>query len=185
MSHDQTAPPRPLEKFREYLHLKARLQLGEGLIGDQDASDLVQRTLLAAHEHAAQFRGTTAGEQAAWLRSILANQIAEVGRRVGRHPSTTTSINAMLDQSSVRLLRSLRGGDPSPETEAQKHEDMARLEGALQELSPDQREAVELHHLYEQPISDVAILMGRSNQAVVGLIYRGLQNLRSLMLDSA
>lgn len=44
--------------------------------GKVDPSDLVQITLLKAHESRDTFRETTAAEWAAWLRQILANAIA-------------------------------------------------------------------------------------------------------------
>ena len=47
------------------------------LQGRIDPSDLVQQTLLKAHEKQDQFRGKTDAELfAAWLRTILANQMA-------------------------------------------------------------------------------------------------------------
>jgi RNA polymerase sigma-70 factor (ECF subfamily) len=177
------APPRPLEQFRDYLHLQARLQLGSGLRGGQDVSDVVQRTLLSAHQRAAQFRGKTAAEQAGWLRAILANQVAETVRRASRPVERCDSLDALLDRSSVRLVASLKGAERSPVTVAERHEDMNRLARALDRLPPEQREAIELHHLYERPVSEVAGLMGKSSAAVVGLLYRGLRALRVLMND--
>src|SRR5262249_11158484 len=62
----------PLEQFREYLNLLARVQVRSELRGQLDASDLVQQTLLKAHGNRDQFRGTTDAERAGWLRAILA-----------------------------------------------------------------------------------------------------------------
>ena len=53
-----------LDKFREYLLLLARLQLGEALRGKLDASDVVQQTLLDAHRQRQQFRGQAPAEMA-------------------------------------------------------------------------------------------------------------------------
>src|SRR5947209_4323670 len=97
-------PLRPLESYREYLRLLARMNLDPRLRGRIDPSDIVQQTLLKAHEEQDQFRGSTDAERAAWLRAILARQIADALRAFGRQKGgRERSLDEALERSSARL----------------------------------------------------------------------------------
>ena len=54
---------------------------------------------------------------------------------------------------------------------------------ALQKLPPDQRRAIELHHLEDQSLAEAAQQMQRSKDAVIGLLFRGLRKLRQLLAE--
>src|SRR5579864_5410581 len=73
-----------VERFRTYLLLLARMQIGRKLRAKLDPSDLVQQTLLDAHRQLAQFRGSTPDELAGWLRRMLACNMADALRAFAR-----------------------------------------------------------------------------------------------------
>lgn len=71
---------RALEKARHYLHFLARVHLDPRLAGKLDPSDIVQQTLLEAHAKEDQFRGSGETEWLAWLKQILAHNLADAFR---------------------------------------------------------------------------------------------------------
>src|SRR5437016_12283531 len=100
MSGEDDRRGRSLERYRDYLLLLARSQLDRDLQAKLDPADVVQQTLLKAHQNWHQFRGSSEAELAAWLRSILARHVNDVVRKFdpclgGREQS--------LEQSSARL----------------------------------------------------------------------------------
>jgi RNA polymerase sigma-70 factor (ECF subfamily) len=171
-----------VERFRDYLRLLARLHLDPRLQGKLDASDVVQETLLKAHQGLAEFRGQTEAEMAAWLRRILANTLADAGRRYltgeGRNVNLERSLEDAVQQSSARLEQWLADGQIAPGEQAQRQEQLLRLSQGLAALPEDQRQAVELRHLRGCSVGDVAREMGRTRAAVAGLLRRGLEALR-------
>jgi hypothetical protein len=70
-----------LERYRNYLTLLARVQIGRRLRGKVEDADLIQDTFLEAHRHFGTFRGTSEGELVSWLRQILAANLANLLRR--------------------------------------------------------------------------------------------------------
>src|SRR5262249_27897878 len=163
---------------RDYLLLLARLQLDPGLRGVLDPSDVVQQTLLKAHEKRYQFRGKSEGELLAWLRAILANHLADLARKYGqRLQGRERSLEAGFEESSLRLERWLASNSTSAGGRAIRQEQLLRLAEALACLPEDQRTALELKHLRHVPVSEISRMMGKSSAAVGSLLYRGLKRL--------
>jgi RNA polymerase sigma-70 factor (ECF subfamily) len=173
-----------LDRYREYLRLLARLQLGSRLRGKLDGSDVVQQTLLNAHEKRQQFQGQTEAELLAWLRQILAHNVAMAARQFAaqvRDVSRELSIDQDGEELAVRLGDRLAADQSTPSQRAMREERLVHLADALAELPEDQRRAIEAHHLRGCTVAEVGAEMGRSRSAVVGLLFRGLRKLRQLL----
>jgi RNA polymerase sigma-70 factor (ECF subfamily) len=173
-----------LDRFRAYLRLLAGLQLGPRLRGKVDPSDLVQQTLLEAYQKRGQFRGVSEGEWLAWLRRMLANNLADALRafdRAKRDVDQERSLEAALAGSSLRLGQWLLAPEPSPGQEAERHERALQVAEALARLPEPQREALVLRYWEEWPLAEIARHMGRTHDAVASLLKRGLRQLRVLL----
>lgn len=169
--------PGSLEIYRAYLHVLARVRLGSWLQGRLDPSDIVQETLLKAHRSQGQFRGQTEAEFRGYLRRILANTIADAGRRWG----DLEQVELALEQSSAKLDAWLAAEQSSPSEQVQRAESLVQLAEALERLPADERTALEMRFLREPACSLAAIaahLNRPSAKAVAGLLARGLERLR-------
>jgi RNA polymerase sigma-70 factor (ECF subfamily) len=184
MVENGEAKERSIEAYRDYLHLLARLQLDPRLRGKLDPSDVVQQTLVKAHQGREDFRGTTAGEQAAWLRRILINTLIDAARKYQRELAFEHGIDRSLNESSARLEAWLAADQSSPSEVAARQEQLLRLAGALARLPEDQRTAVELHHLRDASVAEIAAQLNRTEAAIAGLLRRGLQKLREMLQES-
>jgi RNA polymerase sigma-70 factor (ECF subfamily) len=175
------------ERYRSYLLVFARLHLDSRLRGKLDASDVVQSVLIRAHTHQEQFRGTTVPEFLAWLRAILAQELAETVRKYSRQRrdiNLERSIHNAIDSSASCFDGWLAANDSTPVDKAMRREMLIILADTLGDLPADQREAIELHHFQNLSLVQTAESMGRSREAVAGLLYRGVRELRRRMTQA-
>jgi RNA polymerase sigma-70 factor (ECF subfamily) len=169
------------ERFRAYLRLLARLQLGACPTGRIDPSDVVQQTLMEAFEKRDQFRGATSGEHAAWLRKILAHNVADALRAQGRQKRDVARerwIEHQMEESSGRLGDWLAREHSTPSEHAQRHEQAILLADALARLPEHQREALVLRYWQGCSLAEISVSLDRSTTAVAGLLKRGIKHLR-------
>src|SRR6516165_10219824 len=104
MPHDVPVRDWHPERYRDYLDLLSRVGCDARLRALADSSDVVQQTLLRAHQRMGQFQGSSEAEFLAWLRAILARQLVDLARRAG-HPvrDDMQSLERALEESSTRL----------------------------------------------------------------------------------
>jgi RNA polymerase sigma-70 factor (ECF subfamily) len=175
-----------LDRFRDYLRLLARLQLDSRLQAKIGPSDIVQQTLLEAYEKRAQFQGTTPAELAAWLREMLAHNLADALRaftRQKRDVARERSLEDALHASSARLESFLADDRSSPAEHAERQERAMRLAGALAALPEAQCEAIVLQYWHGLTLAEIGQRLERTPAAVAGLLKRGLKQLRQMLQE--
>jgi RNA polymerase sigma-70 factor (ECF subfamily) len=171
-----------LELYRHYLAFLARRAIGRRLQGKVDPSDAVQEAFLRAHQHFAQFRGTTEKELTAWLRQVLASVLANLVRHYQRTRRRDVRLERQLvrdlEESSQALDRGLIAAGTSPSQEAVNREQAVLLADALGRLREDQRQLLILRHLEGLSFPEVAERLGRSLDSVKKQWPRALAALR-------
>lgn len=182
---DEAALGSLLALYRRRLTSIARRQAIRRLQAKADASDLVQDTLLEAHRHIAEFRGTTVAEFSSWLRRILDGVVANHAR----HYLGTKCRDARLERGLPREFGAASANAPvaiaaditSPSQQATDREAALRLSRALDSLPSHYREVIVYRHIEGRSCAEAAARMGRTVESVEKLWVRALARLRSIL----
>jgi RNA polymerase sigma-70 factor (ECF subfamily) len=182
MESPADTPNRDLERYREYLGRLARLRLNTRLKGKVDLSGVVQQTMVEAYQALDMTQDWNTDQWLAWLRRILANNLADEIRKLGRHKRDVgreRSLEAALEESASRLNAFLAADQSSPSQRTVRHEQAVQLGKALAQLPETQREALFLQHWQGCSLNEIAQQMEKTPAAVAGLIKRALKQLRT------
>lgn len=178
--------PEILEPYRRYLTVLASVHLDPRLRGKLDPADVVQQVLARAVAGLSGLRSTDAAAVTAWLRAILASELADVAKhydRGKRDVKRERSIDAELDRSASGLGAWLAAEQSSPSQRASRNEDVLRLADALAGLPDLMREAVVLKHCQGWTLQRIAERAGKTVAAVASLLRRGLEQLRARLAE--
>ena len=171
-----------LTQYRSYLGLLARIQISERLASKVDASDVVQETFLDATRDFGQFRGAHEAELLAWLRELLAANLADVVRRYhGAECRDVRLERQLLDElgsTSHGLGERLASPSTTPGQRAARREQVVLVAEALAGLPEDYSQVLLLHHIEDLSFDEIARHMGRSESSVKNLWARALARLR-------
>jgi RNA polymerase sigma-70 factor (ECF subfamily) len=173
---------RLLEGCRQYLLLVATEELPSDLRPKIAASDLVQDTFLKAHEHFAQFRGSTLDELFAWLRRILLNDLANCTRHYFRTGKRQLSREVPLANTPPANLRNVLASEAdSPRAQLLAQEKADALDRALEQLPEDYRDAILWRTRDGLPFEEIGRRLSRSERAARKLWVRAIERLQDLL----
>jgi RNA polymerase sigma-70 factor (ECF subfamily) len=177
-----------LERYRAFLTVIARQHIGPKLAVRSDASDIVQETMLEAHQAFSRFRGSREPEFSRWIQEIYAHNLAEaVQKHVFAGKRSLDKEQPMVDMNGSASIRMWDppGKDTSPSQKLIKGETALRFAEVLETLPDMQREAVRLKLLEGRRIDEIAKMLDRSLAATAGLLKRGMAKLRETMSEES
>lgn len=173
------------ERCRAYVGFLARAHVDSWLMPKVDSSDLIQQTLMEAHEAFPGFTGRSEGEWLAFLKRILRNNATDFVRRFGA-ARRRAALEVALDGGTSSLFRPHPlPADPgdSPSAVVSRQEQELAVTSALARLPADYQQVIVLRSLQRLPFNEVAEQMGRSRPAAQMLWLRAVRRLTELLGD--
>lgn len=183
---DEAALTALLQAHTEQLLASIRDELGVRLRQRLESQDIMQQVYLDALTHIDQFVDRGQDSFFAWLRRIAVNRICDVDRKAFQTIKRGREVRAGdlgRDESLAPLFDALAGSVTSPSRAAARADGDKLLRYALDQLSDDQREVIELRYLQQLSVPETAAKMDRTERAVRSLCVRALIRLRELLGD--
>ena len=174
-----------LEEYRGYLRVLAAAVLAPRYQGKVDLSGVVQWTLYEAAKSPSFGWLDDRDQCRAYLRTLLGRNLTDEVRKFQterRDVAREQSLQHLLDDTNLRLEAILASPELSPSQVLSKNEQLLQVTLALTHLPDAQRQALILRYLQQASITDIAVALNRTTDAVAGLLKRGLKELR-LLLD--
>lgn len=170
---DESAFQELLEPCRLRLASFVRRHAGRGRGGDADEDDLLQIALAEAWRRLPAFEDRGPESFFRWLVLIARHAITDrlkyldaKGRTHGRAPGEPARWSQVPGDATSVAGAAIRG------------ESRRRLEHALEQLEPRQREVVARHLLEGDTLAEIATMLGITKNAVWERLHRGLAALR-------
>lgn len=149
-----------------------------------DTEDILQEAHVEMFQNLAAFEPSGPDSFYRWVATIALNRLRSMVRRHramkrggGQYP-----IN---EDSAVELFNTLAGSVKTPSQSVARHEAIAAVKAALEQIPEHYRRAVQLVHLDGLPVREAAAHMGRTDRAVHGLCRRGLAQLRDQLVSAS
>ncbi|MEM6365530.1 MAG: sigma-70 family RNA polymerase sigma factor [Planctomycetota bacterium] len=176
-----------MERHRDRLDRMVRLRLDARMQARVDASDVIQDAFVEAWKKLPQFLSEPKMTFFLWLRSITTNKLMALHRfhlgteqrSAGREVSLFRG--AIPASTTAALAANLIGGFTQPSDAAIRSELKLRLQEALNQLDPIDREILTLRHLEQLTNAESAEVLAITVSSASKRYMRGLRRIRRLL----
>jgi RNA polymerase sigma-70 factor (ECF subfamily) len=180
--------------YRNYLRMVVRTGLGPKLREKVELSDVVQEALVEVVRQFPQFTGQNEAALVGWLRRLVGQKLADLGRYHSRAKRAAGGAALPLDSpwgeagggdsgggGGGRLLDMLALSQTSPSEDASRRELIVLLADALDGLPEQEAEVLWLYHADGLSFESIGDRLGVSRKSVRGIWARGLKGLKRQM----
>jgi RNA polymerase sigma-70 factor (subfamily 1) len=178
--------------YRNYMRMVVRTGLGPKLRERVELSDVVQEALVEVIRQFPQFTGQNEAALVGWLRRLVGQKLADLGRYHSRSKRAKAGSTLPLDApfeaggpsrtaeggGGGRLLDMLSLSQTSPSEVASRRELIVLLADALAALPEAEADIVWLRHAENLSFEAIGERMGLSRKSVRGIWARGLKRLK-------
>lgn len=175
--------------YRNYLRMVVRTGLGPRLRERVELSDVVQEALVEVVRQFPQFTGQNEAALVGWLRRLVGQKLADLGRYHSRAKRSAGGSDVPLDApydpggggggpGGGRLLDMLSLSQTSPSEAASRRELIVLLADALADLPAPEAEVLWLYHAEALSFEAIGDRLGLSRKSVRGVWARGLKSLK-------
>jgi RNA polymerase sigma-70 factor (ECF subfamily) len=182
---DQAALAELFAQHREKLRRMVQLRLDHRLAGRVSPSDVLQEAYIDALKRIEHYFEKPDQPFFGWLRLIVGQRLADVHREhlaqkrdVGQEVSIDRGATPA---DSACLAACLLGHGSSPSHAAARTESFGRLEEALEQMDPLDREVLALRHFEELSNAETAALLGVQPAAASKRYVRALARLKQIL----
>jgi RNA polymerase sigma-70 factor (ECF subfamily) len=186
---DREARSALFAQHRERLRRMVEMRLDARLRARLDASDVVQDAYVEVVERLDDYLRDPKLPLLLWLRLVVGERLSKLHRRhlgtqmrdAGREVSLYHGALPMA--SSAALAAQLLGKHTSPTQAAVRAERILRMQEALNNLDPMDREILSLRHFEELTAAEAAQVLGIEESAAVKRDFRALKRLKQVLAD--
>ena len=174
--------------YRNYMRMVVRTGLGPKLRERVELSDVVQEALVEVVRQFPQFTGQNEAALVGWLRRLVGQKLADLGRYHSRAKRSGGSPDVALDaawdlpggdgSAGGRLLDMLSLSQTSPSEAASRRELTVLLADALAALPESEAEVLWLYHAENLSFESIGDRVGLSRKSIRGIWARGLKSLK-------
>ena len=181
--------------YRNYLRMVVRSGMGPRLRERVELSDVVQETLVEVVRQFPAFTGQNEAALVGWLRRLVGQKLADLGRYHSRAKRGGDGHALPLDapwdaegggspaegEGGGRLLDVLALSQTSPSEQASRRELIVLLADALTDLPEAEAEVLWRYHAENQSFEAIGDQMGVGRKVVRGLWAKGLKRLKQTL----
>lgn len=178
--------------YRNYLRMVVRTGLGARLRERLELSDVVQEALVEVVRQFPQFTGQNEAALVGWLRRLVGQKLADLGRYHSRIKRGADAAALPLDaaweggdgggghqgEGGGRLLDMLALSQTSPSEVASRRELIVLLADALAGLPDNEADVLWLYHAENLSFEAIGERVGASRKTARGIWARGLKRLK-------